>query len=177
MSVGFNNTQRQSMVLSLGQTSLRLWKLMQRIPKNFRNVVVLIAAACSGIIFFLEDWQRDLTTNHAKLDKQAKNPLLRPVTLAMTPHAAAAMTKLWVKNRENWAVSSESSRDNNVTLELTRRTNFFGFIDDVRVEFRETTAGVRIDAESRSRIGKGDLGQNPRNLIELSELFIEMHHE
>ena len=52
---------------------------------------------------------------------------------------------------------------------MTRRTRVFRFIDDITIEFHETTSGVRVEAESRSRVGKGDLGQNPRNLIELSK--------
>jgi uncharacterized protein (DUF1499 family) len=39
--------------------------------------------------------------------------------------------------------------------------------DDIRVQIEPAAEGTRLSAESRSRVGKGDLGQNPRNLREL----------
>ena len=42
---------------------------------------------------------------------------------------------------------------------MTRRTRVFRFIDDITIEFHETTSEYE-EAESRSRVGKGDLGQN-----------------
>ena len=56
-----------------------------------------------------------------------------------------------------------------IALHLVRSTRLIGFRDDVWVllEERPDAGGVRLHAESRSRVGKGDLGQNPRNLREL----------
>jgi len=177
MSVGFNNFAKQSFVSPSGYHFKSLWIFMTRIPVKIRNLIVLVAAAASGVIFFLEDWQRDLTVNHARFEEAAQNPFLRPITLSMSPEAAALLTRQWANQKKLWDVSTEASNDNNVTLELTRRTAIFRFIDDVKIEFRETKGGVRIHAESRSRVGKGDLGQNPRNLIELSKAFLQMKTE
>lgn len=54
-------------------------------------------------------------------------------------------------------------------LSAVRRTRLFRFKDDVTV--RVTTLGDGSEAyiESASRVGKGDLGQNRRNLKELLE--------
>jgi uncharacterized protein (DUF1499 family) len=39
--------------------------------------------------------------------------------------------------------------------------------DDIRLSIKPADSGSLLSAESRSRVGRGDLGQNPRNLREL----------
>ncbi|MGL4423801.1 MAG: DUF1499 domain-containing protein, partial [Gemmataceae bacterium] len=53
------------------------------------------------------------------------------------------------------------------TAHLTRTTRLFRFVDNVHLTCSEEGAGLRIDAESKSRIGAGDFGQNRRNILEL----------
>ena len=87
--------------------------------------------------------------------------------------------KEWADQRGNWTlVSSEKldSPDEDGTVavaSLTRRTLLFRFVDDIEVRFvqSENDAPITFYAKSQSRIGKGDLGQNPRNLIELKTCF------
>jgi len=50
---------------------------------------------------------------------------------------------------------------------LTRRTRIFRFVDDIHVIAEPTPQGTRLLLRSASRVGKGDLGQNARNLQEL----------
>jgi uncharacterized protein (DUF1499 family) len=52
-------------------------------------------------------------------------------------------------------------------IHLVRRTRLFRFADDVYLTWSEMPGGIRLDARSQSRIGKGDLGQNRRNILEL----------
>jgi uncharacterized protein (DUF1499 family) len=40
-------------------------------------------------------------------------------------------------------------------------------VDDVRLTLTPGTDGTVVHAESRSRVGLGDLGQNRRNILEL----------
>jgi len=156
---------------------LFLSRLMNRVSSRVRNVVVFVAAACSGLLFFLEDWQRDLSTNYARLDEAAKNPLLRPQVLALKPTDAAKVTKQWVTSNRMWEVQSEAKEDGTVKLHLTRTTRVLRFIDDIHVEFQLHPSGVIVQAISQSRVGKGDLGQNPRNLLELTEALIRSQKE
>jgi uncharacterized protein (DUF1499 family) len=53
------------------------------------------------------------------------------------------------------------------TAHLTRRTRVLRFTDDVRLSLTPGDGGTVVHAESRSRIGVGDLGQNRRNILEL----------
>ena len=157
--------------------ALLLSRFMNRVSSRVRNVVVFVAAACSGLLFFLEDWQRDLSTNHARLDQEAKNPLLRTLVLAMEPTEAAKRTRQWVAANHMWEVQSEATEEGLIKLHLTRTTRVLRFIDDIHVEFQPHPSGVIVQAISQSRVGKGDLGQNPRNLLELTKALIRSQKE
>ena len=66
---------------------------------------------------------------------------------------------------ENWSVTEVQESGGERVLRAEARVPIFGFIDDVtaRVElYTEFVACVRI--RSASRIGKGDFGQNARNI-------------
>ena len=52
-------------------------------------------------------------------------------------------------------------------LTLTHRTWMVRFIDDVLVWLEERPGGTRVHARSHSRVGRADLGQNRRNLLDL----------
>ena len=177
MSTGYLNFRQTPSGEHPRRPVLFVSKLMNRISSRVRNVVVVFAAACSGLLFFLEDWQRDLSTNHARLDQAAKNPLLRPQVLAMEPTDAADETKRWVTSNRIWEFQSEAKEDGTIKLHLTRTTRVLRFVDDIHVEFQPHSSGVIVQAISQSRVGKGDLGQNPRNLLELTKALIRNQKE
>ena len=52
-------------------------------------------------------------------------------------------------------------------VRAVRKTRLFGFEDDVTARVCPDPDGARLELTSASRLGKGDLGQNPRNLAEL----------
>ena len=54
-----------------------------------------------------------------------------------------------------------------VAVHLTRKTRLFRFVDDVHLRIFPDGGGSRVEGTSQSRVGKGDLGQNARNLREL----------
>ena len=53
-------------------------------------------------------------------------------------------------------------------LSLVRTSRWLRFRDDVVVRLTSDNGVVRVDIASKSRVGKGDLGQNPRNIRELN---------
>lgn len=62
----------------------------------------------------------------------------------------------------------ESSGERGGETHLVRKTRLLGFKDDVKATVSsEEDGGSKLTAESASRLGKVDLGQNPRNLEEL----------
>lgn len=104
---------------------------------------------------------RGLTKNWANTSEPT-HPDLAPLAVPLPPEVAVGKVKAAVGTMARWrAEPSESG------LHLTRRTRLFRFVDDVKLRFVPDGGGCLIHAESRSRIGKGDLGQNRRNILEL----------
>jgi len=104
--------------------------------------------------WFTKNWANTTEPTH---------PDLQPLDLAMS----IAETVARVKQIATGPWNVESSDDVAGTIHLTHRTGVFRFVDDIRLSLKEHAGGTRIHAESRSRIGKGDLGQNRRNIREI----------
>ena len=148
-------------------------------------------AAVGKIVWTVDDWGRDWSSNHASLESTASNPDLRPLHLNVTPDQARQQILAWAAAAPLWSVQSEERAERSdasgpltpdgsagsaprITIHLTRRTRWLRFVDDIHVTLECAEAdspgapATRVWAESQSRIGQGDLGQNPRNLIELT---------
>ena len=91
------------------------------------------------------------------------HPDLAPVVVPLPPEEAAELVRKAVGTLPRWRVESESAGE----LKLSRRTRMFQFVDDVTVTLKPAGPGTMIHAASKSRVGKGDLGQNRRNILEL----------
>lgn len=105
---------------------------------------------------------RGFTKNWANTTEPT-HPDLAPLAVPVTPPAAVEQVRQAVCRLPRWAVVESTP----TALHLTRRTRLWRFTDDVRVTFTAAPVGTLIHAESRSRVGKGDLGQNRRNIREL----------
>lgn len=68
-----------------------------------------------------------------------------------------------IESLPNWSL--EVSDEGN--LHAVRTTKLIRFKDDIGVTVTPSGEGSKLEAESKSRVGKGDLGQNPKNLEEL----------
>lgn len=88
---------------------------------------------------------------------------LAPLVLPLPPAEAREVVKATAVTIPRWRVEA----DDGGKLHLTRRTRLFGFVGDIRLRFLPAGPGTLIHAESRSRVGIGDLGQNRRNILEL----------
>lgn len=135
--------------------------------RRLLSISILVACGLMGIFFGLEDWKRDLTVNHARLDPQSPDPSLQPLLLDASLSDVADQVEQWANATPRWSFASRSVSGEEVKIHLTHRTRIIGFVDDVVVSLRSVEGRTRLDAESRSRVGVGDLGQNPRNLREL----------
>ncbi len=131
--------------------------------------ITLAIAACIllFVVSLIDDWGRDWTQNHAKLDPANRDAELHPLMLSATPAQVADHVATWVAADSRWHVEKVEDHGDRVDIHLTRSTDLMRFTDDIRVKITATEGGCRVDAESQSRVGKGDLGQNPRNLKEL----------
>lgn len=139
--------------------------------KMLGYAAITIGAAITGRLFWMiDDWSRDWTTNHAQLSMTNPDPLLHPIDAEGDVGSIAARIATWVAGQATWDIVPDDTSNNNQLVHLTRTTAVFRFVDDIWVELTplQTLADdpprTRVDASSQSRVGKGDLGQNPRNL-------------
>ncbi len=60
-----------------------------------------------------------------------------------------------------------------LTVRAERSTRSLGFIDDIEIRVEPITEfATRVNVKSSSRVGKGDFGQNARNI---EEFFVELN--
>lgn len=134
-------------------------------------VAGLFVALVLALIVFtaaqVEDWSRDLTTNFAATKDDAADERLRPIEAALTPADLAQRVEAAAESLKNWRRESREEAAGAIDLHFVRTTPALRFQDDIRVHIEPQGTGSRLTAESQSRVGKGDLGQNPRNLREL----------
>ncbi|KAA0013022.1 DUF1499 domain-containing protein [Billgrantia pellis] len=55
------------------------------------------------------------------------------------------------------------------TIEATATTTWFGFKDDVVIRLTQESDGIRVDARSASRLGRGDAGANAQRIRDYFE--------
>ena len=125
------------------------------------TVVMLLMVLAVAIQ--VEDWSRDLSTNVAEADGNAKDICQRPIRAQNPPKEVIAAVKEAVAELPNWEWIDIDTQGNTTHITLVRTSTLFRFKDDVVVKVEGTTQSM-VYATSRSRVGKGDLGQNPRNI-------------
>lgn len=128
-------------------------------------LVGLLALLLIVLVMTVDDWSRDLTTNHAETSPAAADPQLRPIVAEQSPADLADLVESVAEQLPNWSLQERQAGET-IVLKLVRTTPMFRFRDDITVRIApgETGTGALLSAESQSRVGRGDLGQNPRNL-------------
>ena len=115
---------------------------------------------------YVDDWKRDFTTNTASTSDDPKAAL--PAYHSDLPAAELANHTISAAGElKGWHLAKLEEGQGIVTLRFVRSTKLLRFKDDITVHIASEDGGSVLRAESKSRLGKGDLGQNPRNLREL----------
>jgi len=127
----------------------------------------LIVGPLVVLSLYVDNWSRDLSTNHAETTRSHSNPLMQPLTIPKERATVATYVTDAIEQLTNWKVESITPEGKRTIIHATRTTKLFQFTDDIRVYLNDVEGGVQITATSQSRVGKGDLGQNPRNIAEL----------
>jgi uncharacterized protein (DUF1499 family) len=107
--------------------------------------------------------ERGSGPNVAATDESARDPRLHPRLLPLPLEPAAEALARAVAALPRWRVVARQGP----VISATRTTRLFRFVDDVLVLLEPADGGTQVRARSASRVGRGDLGQNRRNLAEL----------
>lgn len=135
-------------------------------------VGLLVLAIVLLIALQVDDWSRDLSTNRAATSSDASDPLLRTLELSASADEIRKAVDQFVERSAAWTASENSNAEaGENSILLVRKTRWLGFADEAQVFLQPTEAGTQVDIASQSRVGRGDLGQNPRNLRELTQML------
>ncbi|MBB6228217.1 uncharacterized protein (DUF1499 family) [Polymorphobacter multimanifer] len=93
----------------------------------------------------------------------AAYPLVRPVTLAVTPSEAFFQAEKAARAM-GWEIVATDSITGRI--EATDTVPWWGFKDDIVIRLTPEGQGTRIDVRSKSRVGKGDVGVNARRITD-----------
>lgn len=108
--------------------------------------------------------------NEVETGKTPEYPEIVPQYYTAEPARVIDESRAAVEHLELWDVDSVQSTPSKVVA--TRTTRTMGFVDDVTISVRPVTDFVtQVHVHSQSRVGKGDFGQNARNI---EEFFTEL---
>ena len=99
----------------------------------------------------------------SEIERPTQNSARTVRTYPLAPAAVLDAVLRAVEGLPRWSISSRG-RDE---AKAIRATRLLRFKDDVTVRVGPHETGTRAEFTSASWIGKGDLGQNPRNLQQL----------
>ncbi|MBN4053171.1 DUF1499 domain-containing protein [bacterium AH-315-L15] len=120
-------------------------------------VIVMMALgfiSCSG-----------LTNNRAETNPDHPDASLRPRTYTVAYDSFFETVLHVIGWLPRWKVVEQDIE--NGKIGATRQTKFFRFVDDVEIHVTKKGEGeVTVNLRSASRVGKGDFGQNARNIRE-----------
>lgn len=152
------------------ETSLRIKTLAKRM---LFGVLLTLLALLLIAAWQVDDWRRDFTTNSAATSPAASDPLLRSIVVDATLEQIESAVADFANDQLRWTTAASERRERSLVISLERSTRWLGFIDDVRVEVDRRGDAAVINVASQSRTGRGDLGQNPRNIRQLNEALRE----
>lgn len=110
-----------------------------------------------------KDW---LTKNIYVTAPNNPEAFFRPRRYAKAKEEVAGAVQELLKSLNRWKVVEY--RGNQGRIHATHTTRLLRFVDDVNIYVVQGLDGVtKLEVVSQSRVGKGDFGQNKRNIREL----------
>lgn len=121
---------------------------------------ILVGLIISGMLVAAAVWP---VINEVTTGATPEYPEIQPLYYTANPQRVFEEAEGSVEALERWTVVEADSTSATIRAEATTRV--FGFVDDVTITIEPVTEFVtRIDVTSASRVGKGDFGQNARNI-------------
>jgi hypothetical protein len=138
--------------------------LRSLLGKRLGTLLAAGAIATLWLFATIDDWGRDFRENHAEIRQDGSDPTLRPFESRRSTEELVEALKWAARRLGTWEYAGRAQDADTTLVSFVRRGRPFGLTSDVTLRIRDRGRWRMITGESRSRIGLGDLGQNPRNL-------------
>lgn len=131
------------------------------------SAAVLVGLIVTGLLVAASIWP---VINEVETGATPEYPEVQPQYYTTEPRRVFDESTAAVEELEQWTVVSSDPAQ--WRIEAERQTQIWGFVDDVTITIEPVTEFVtRVHVHSKSRVGKGDFGQNARNI---EEFFAEL---
>ncbi len=119
----------------------------------------------SGSPTLVQRLLRPLLVNDVKTGESEWYPELQPRRYRESYDDVLACARRAIEEGARFQLRSVSPEKGRLQAEA--RTKLVGFVDDVTVSLERTDGEVVVSIRSRSRVGRGDMGQNAKTIREL----------
>lgn len=133
---------------------LRLIAFMAAVALTALFVVPSLARM--GLVFL---WP---VLNRVETGRTPEYPDLQPLAVAIPPARVFEAALTVVRTLPHWTVVKADPAAG--LIEAEARMPLWRFVDDVTIRVVPREGGTRVSVRSASRVGRGDLGQNARNI-------------
>jgi uncharacterized protein (DUF1499 family) len=123
-------------------------------------LAVLVGLTVTGLLVASSIWP---VINEVETGTTPQYPDIQPQYYTTDPQRVFEEASAGIESLDQWTLISEDAATRTISAE--RESSFFGFVDDVTVTVAPVTEFVTsVHVKSASRTGKGDFGQNARNI-------------
>jgi uncharacterized protein (DUF1499 family) len=107
--------------------------------------------------------------NDVETGKTPEYPDLRPKLYASSEATVAKAAEEAIAHLPRWTIVGSGRGVAGHSIQALAATRTFRFKSDVTIRIRREGSWTYVNVRSKSRIGKGDFGQNARNIREFLE--------
>lgn len=126
----------------------------------FLASAILVGLLITGMLVAAATWP---VLNVVETGQTPEYPEVQPLYYSADPRRVFDESEASVEALERFELVEADAATRTLRAEATTRV--FGFVDDVTVRVEPVTEFVtRVHVRSASRVGKGDFGQNARNI-------------
>jgi uncharacterized protein (DUF1499 family) len=132
-----------------------------RIPRALKWILLVLAAG--GAVLAFTTWPR---INDVETGRTPEYPALQPRRYTAEVERVVRAAREAIASLPRWELVGSGSGPAGAELHAVRTTRLLRFRDDVTVKVRRESGRTVVSVRSKSRVGKGDFGQNARNIEE-----------
>jgi uncharacterized protein (DUF1499 family) len=122
---------------------------------------LLLLAGAIGLVWAYVTWP---LINDVETGKTPEYPDLRPKMYAASVAKVAKGAEEAISHLPRWTLVGSGRGPGGHAIQAVATTRLWRFHDDVTIRIHREGSWTYVTVRSKSRIGKGDFGQNARNI-------------